>query len=67
MAFRGKNQMKDIVIILGIIIGGILLIVGKKGQTHKHVKIIGIIIIVVCLGMVIPDFIKGFIDGVSGK
>jgi len=53
--------------ILALIIGVILLIVGKKTQIHKYSKNIGILIIVACLCMIMPDFIKGFIDGISGK
>ncbi len=59
--------MKAIIIILALIIGVILLIIGKKTQIHKYSKNIGILIIVACLCMVMPDFIKGFIDGISGK
>lgn len=55
--------MKDIVKILGLAIGIILLIVEKKRQTHKYVRIIEIIIIVACLGVGMPDFIKGFKEG----
>ncbi|SHK70437.1 hypothetical protein SAMN02745163_04300 [Clostridium cavendishii DSM 21758] len=60
--------MKDIIIILGVIIGVVLFIVGKKSQTYKYLKIIGVIIIVVCLGIEIsPDFIRGFMNGLQGK
>ncbi|MDD3224788.1 MAG: hypothetical protein PHX70_08860 [Clostridium sp.] len=52
--------------ILGLIIGIILVIIGKKASVNKYVKIIGILIIIVCLCIVIPDFIKGFKDGFNG-
>lgn len=59
--------MKEVIIILGLIIGVILLIVGNKIQTYKYLRIIGIIIILVCLVIEIPSFIKGLIDGLQGK
>ena len=59
--------MMDIIIILALIIGVILIIVGKKTPIHKYLKNLGILIIVVCLCMAIPDFIKGFKAGISGK
>lgn len=57
--------MKDIIISLGLIIGVVMLIVGKKTKKYKYVNTIGKVIILVCLGMVVPDFIRGFIDGMT--
>ncbi|MCW6108914.1 hypothetical protein [Clostridium sporogenes] len=57
--------MKDIIIILALIIGVVMLIAGKKTQKYKYVNTIGKVIILVCLGMAVPDFIRGFIDGMT--
>ncbi|APF28113.1 putative membrane protein [Clostridium sporogenes] len=57
--------MKDIIISLGLIICVVMLIVGKKTKKYKYVNTIGKVIILVCLGMAIPDFIRGFIDGMT--
>ncbi|ACA44937.1 hypothetical protein FDC22_12620 [Clostridium botulinum] len=57
--------MKDIIRILGLIIGVAMLIVGKKTKKYKYVNTIGKIIILVCLAMAVPDFIRGFIDGMT--
>ncbi|EQB4338355.1 hypothetical protein ACYJ2U_000947 [Clostridium botulinum] len=57
--------MKDIIIILALIIGVFMLIVGKKTKKYKYVNAIGTFIILVCLAMAVPDFIRGFIDGMT--
>lgn len=63
--------MRDIILTVGLIIGVILLIGGKKTQIYKYIKIVGILIIAVCLVMIMPDlissFIHGFRDGLSAK
>lgn len=56
--------MKDIIIILGVIIGILLIITGKR-RTMDKLRIIGILLIAVCLIVVAPDAIRGFIDGVN--
>ncbi|HCL4547886.1 hypothetical protein EXM36_11535 [Clostridium botulinum] len=57
--------MKDIIIILALIIGDVMLVVGKKTKKYKYVNAIGKVIILVCLAMAVPDFIRGFIDGMT--
>lgn len=55
--------MRDIIVILGLIIGAILIIAGKKTKLQKYTTIAGILVIAVCLVIVMPDIINGFIDG----
>jgi hypothetical protein len=56
--------MLDIIGILGIISGVILLIIGIKKPNLKPLKIFGILIIIIMsLVIVAPDFIKGFKEG----
>ncbi|NFL57020.1 hypothetical protein FDB79_15965 [Clostridium botulinum] len=57
--------MKDIIIILALIIGVVMLVVGKKTKKYKYVNAIEKVIILVCLAMAVPDFIRGFIDGMT--
>ncbi|MFV3010717.1 hypothetical protein ACLD43_03020 [Clostridium botulinum] len=57
--------MKDIIISLGLIIGVIMLIVSKKTKKYKYVNAVGTVIILVCLTMAAPDFLRGFIDGMK--
>ncbi|AJD30787.1 MULTISPECIES: hypothetical protein [Clostridium] len=57
--------MKDIIISLGLIIGVVMLVVSKKTKKYKYVNAIGKVIILVCLAMAVPDFIRGFIDGMT--
>ncbi|OPD37712.1 hypothetical protein AL714_06725 [Clostridium botulinum] len=57
--------MKDIIIIPALIIGDVMLVVGKKTKKYKYVNAIGKVIILVCLAMAVPDFIRGFIDGMT--
>ncbi|APQ73786.1 hypothetical protein RSJ21_05755 [Clostridium botulinum] len=57
--------MKDIIIILALIIDVVMLVVGKKTKKYKYVNAIGKVIILVCLAMAVPDFIRGFIDGMT--
>ncbi|WP_460263785.1 hypothetical protein [Clostridium sporogenes] len=42
-----------------------MLVVGKKIKKYKYVNSIGKVIILVCLAMAVPDFIRGFIDGMT--
>ncbi|KEI98961.1 hypothetical protein N496_05040 [Clostridium botulinum A2B3 87] len=57
--------MKDIIISLGLMVGIVMLIVGKKTKKYKYVNAIGTFIILVCLAMAAPDFLRGFIDGMT--
>ncbi|EJO5347781.1 hypothetical protein NRP93_001873 [Clostridium botulinum] len=57
--------MKDIIISLGLIIGVVMLVVSKKTKKYKYINAIGKVIILVCLVMAIPDFIRGCIDGMT--
>lgn len=57
--------MKDIFIVLGIIIGILIIRFSKNTERKKLVKGLGILIILVCIAMAIPDFAKGFMEGVS--
>jgi len=57
--------MKDIIISSGLIIGVVMLVVSKKIKKYKHVNSIGKVIILVCLAMAVPDFLRGFIDGMT--
>lgn len=55
--------MSDIITICGIIIGIVLLIIGKKRPDLKLIKIFGILIIIISLAISAPEMIKGFKDG----
>lgn len=57
--------MKSIFIILGIIIGILIIRFSKNTEKKKLMKGLGILIILVCIAMIIPDFARGFMKGVS--
>ncbi|MFL0251008.1 hypothetical protein ACJDT4_11295 [Clostridium neuense] len=60
--------MKDIIIILGIVIGFLLIKIGKMKAVNK-LQTVGALVIVVCFVVAAPDFIKdaisGFMDGIN--
>lgn len=60
--------MKDIIIILGIVIGVLLIKIGKRKAMNK-LQNIGALVIVICFVVAAPDFIKGaisaFMDGIN--
>lgn len=60
--------MKDVIIILGVIIGILLIKTGKMKERYK-LRTIGALIIAACLIVVAPDAImaaiRGFMDGVN--
>lgn len=55
--------MNDLILILGLLVGVIVLLISKKMKNNRVIKNIGIIIIVVCAVMSMPDIIKGFMNG----
>ncbi|MBK1813815.1 hypothetical protein JHL18_24660 [Clostridium sp. YIM B02505] len=57
--------MNDIISILGIVIGVILLVLGRKKENGKSLKLIGGLLIIVGIGLAVPDFFKGFASGFS--
>lgn len=55
--------MTDILLIVGVILGVVFLIIGIKKVKFKFFKLIGIVLILVSLIYVAPDFIRGFKEG----
>lgn len=61
-------MLVDIIAISGVIIGAILIYLNKKKPTMKHLKKVGILIIIISLLIGLPDFLEGFQEGyISGS
>ena len=56
--------MIDIITLIGLVLGIIITVIGSKKQ-NKSVKYIGFILIILCLIYIVPQFLEGFISGVS--
>lgn len=55
--------MTDVITICGVIIGVLLLILGKKRPNLKLLNLCGILIIIISLVIGAPDLINGFKEG----
>jgi hypothetical protein len=55
--------MTDILLIAGALLGVVFLIIGIQKVKFKLFKLIGIVLILVSLIFIAPDFIRGFKEG----
>lgn len=55
--------MKGIITIVGIIIGILIIRFSKNTEKKNLIKWLGVLVILVCIAVAIPDFVSGFIEG----
>ena len=55
--------MKDVIIVIGVVLGIILLVIGSKVKKNKGIKITGILMVSISIIIAAPDIISGFIEG----
>lgn len=55
--------MKDVLIVVGVVLGIILLIIGSKVKKNKGIKIAGIIMVLISIFIAAPDIVRGFMEG----
>jgi uncharacterized membrane protein len=59
----GGSVMKDVIIVIGVVLGIILLVIGSKVKKNKGIKITGILMVSISIIIAAPDIISGFIEG----
>ncbi len=55
--------MLDIILLIGMVVGVILIITGKRKHNYKILSLIGVLVLLISLTFAAPDFIAGFKAG----
>lgn len=55
--------MLDIILLIGMVVGVILIIIGKRNHNYKILNLIGVLVLLIFLIFAAPYFIAGFKAG----